>query len=96
MAYVDGYGNVKTTWDETPADIGQRIEVTIGDHSAVATVSDATFAVPEGEMSFAPGSSGWPVAGGYRRFHELLLRGASAAEHLGWPAAGTPIFIRPR
>jgi hypothetical protein len=40
-------------------------------------------------MSFAPGSSGWDG----RRFYELLLRGASAAERPGFPASGTPVEV---
>ena len=95
VAYVDGYGNLKTTWTEAPAEIGHQVEVAVGDATAVATVTDGAFAVGEGEMSFAPGSSGWESAAGSRRFYEVLLRGASAAERLGRPGAGDPVTVRP-
>ncbi len=95
VAYVDGYGNLKTTWSEAPAENGQQVEVAVGDAAAVATVTDGTFAVGEGDMSFAPGSSGWDGRGGPRRFYELLLRGASAADRLGGPQAGAPVTVRP-
>ena len=94
VAYVDGYGNLKTTWTEAPAEIGQRVEVAIGGATAVATVSDGAFAVGEGEMSFAPGSSGWDSTGGPLRFYELLLRGASAADRLDHPRSGDPVTVR--
>ncbi len=64
VVYVDGYGNLKTSWFSAPAASGDRIEVTIGGQSAVATVSDGTFEVPVGEMAFAPGSSGWATRSG--------------------------------
>lgn len=96
VAYVDGYGNLKTTWFEAPAPVGQRVEVTIGGATTMATVSDGTFAVRHGEMAFAPGSSGWRTRhGGVIRLYELLLRGGSAAERLGRPRAGAPVEVRP-
>ncbi|MCO8276626.1 hypothetical protein M1L60_39215 [Actinoplanes sp. TRM 88003] len=52
-------------------------------------ISDGVFAVPADAMSFAPGSSGWGEP-----FYELLLRGGSAAEVFGHPAAGTPVEVR--
>ena len=94
VAYVDGYGNLKTTWTEAPAENGQQVEVAVGDAAAVATVTDGTFAVPEGHMSFAPGSSGWDTPDGPRHFYEILLRGASAADRLGRPRAGDPVTLR--
>ena len=97
VAYVDGYGNLKTTWADAPVDVGDQVEVTVGDSTATATVTDGTFAVPHGEMSFAPGSSGWDSARtGEQRFYELLLRGGSAWERLGRPGAGTVVDVSPR
>jgi len=59
-----------------------------------ATVSDGTLAVADRELSFAPGSSGWSLAPGQeRRFYELLLRGGSAAELFGGPAAGARVLL---
>ena len=93
VAYVDGYGNLKTTWTQPPADPGTRLRVRIGEAEAQATVGDGTFAVPAGELSFAPGSSGWATNGGEVRWYELLARGGSAAELFGFPSPGTPVEL---
>ena len=96
VAYVDGYGNLKTTWTEPPAESGERVLVRIGGIAAPAVVSDGTFDVSEGELSFAPGSSGWRTrGGGERRFYELFLRGASAAARFSHPTVGSPIEVLP-
>ena len=89
IAYVDGYGNIKTTWDEAPAPVGTVVRVRIGEVEAAATVSDGVFEVRAGTMSFAPGSSGWHD----RTWYELLSRGGDAARLFGNPSAGTPIEI---
>ncbi len=94
VAYVDGYGNLKTTWYEAPAPTGTRVRVRIGDAVAEAIVSDGVFTVPAGEVSFAPGSSGWPSAdGGERVCYELFARGSSAAQLFGDPVSGTPVEV---
>ena len=66
IAYVDGYGNLKTTiaYDAEKIRQGTRIGVRVNDHEHEATVSDGAFAVRHGELAFAPGSSGWPKAQG--------------------------------
>jgi hypothetical protein len=87
IAYVDGYSKLKTTIDDAPAAIGARVLVRIGETSATAIVSDGGFAVAEGELALAPGSSGWRShAGHWRIFYELFLRGGSAAQRFGSPA----------
>ena len=94
VAYVDGYGNLKTTWPDPPAEPGARLRVRVGEAEAEVVVGGGTFAVPAGEVSFAPGSSGWATRdGGERRWCELLARGGSAAELFGFPAPGTPIEV---
>jgi S-adenosylmethionine hydrolase len=94
VGYVDGYGNLKTTWYEPPAATGSTVRVRIGAAEAEAVVSDGVFTVPAGALSFAPGSSGWPRADGERRScYELLLRGASAADLFDRPRAGTPVQV---
>jgi S-adenosyl-l-methionine hydroxide adenosyltransferase len=96
VAYTDGYGNLKTTWAEPAAELGSRVTVRIGGARATAVLSDATFDVPADELSFAPGSSGWPLPdGSVRRWCELLARGGSAAEIFGFPANGSPVQIEP-
>lgn len=95
VVYVDGYGNLKTSWFSAPAASGDRVEVTIGGQCAVATVTDGTFEVPMGELAFAPGSSGWPRRGGAAlRFFELFLRGGSAAGRFGAPRTGATVEVR--
>jgi S-adenosylmethionine hydrolase len=96
VAYVDGYGNIKTTirFDGGGAGPGGEVRVRIGDSEQVATQSDGTFAVEHGRMSFAPGSSGWTDArGGETRWMELFLRGGSAWEAFGRPEVGARIEV---
>ncbi len=94
VAYTDGYGNLKTTYDAPPAENGQRVLVRVGHAATTAIVSDGSFSVAEGELALAPGSSGWRLPdGGERRFLELFLRGGSAAARLGHPASGTPVVV---
>jgi hypothetical protein len=96
VAYVDGYGNLKTTWAAAPAAEGARVRVRIGAVAAEALVGGGTFEVPAGELSFAPGSSGWRRRDGSRRVcFELLQRGGSAAERFGFPRPGTEVEITP-
>jgi S-adenosylmethionine hydrolase len=99
IAYIDGYGNLKTTIRHgTPNDHeGNRIGVQIGSTEREAIASDGSFAVEPGELAFAPGSSGWKDAeGGETRWMELFLRGGNAWEAFGRPAVGAPIQIRDR
>lgn len=95
VVYTDGYGNLKTSWFEAPAATGSTVRVRIGDAEAEAVVSDGVFAVPTGQVSFAPGSSGWPsgTGDGDRVCFELLARGGNAAQLFDYPPAGTPIEI---
>jgi hypothetical protein len=95
VVYVDGYGNLKTSWYDPPAPVGERVRVRIGDAEAGAVVSDGVFTVPAGEVAFAPGSSGWPRGdgGGDRVCYELFARGSSAAALFGQPTSGTPVEV---
>jgi S-adenosylmethionine hydrolase len=85
IAWIDGYGNMKTTVRESEMKkykSGQPILITIGDMKRTAWYSNnGSFSVREGEMAFAPGSSG-----GDDRFMELFLRGLSAWKELGKPS----------
>jgi hypothetical protein len=93
VVYVDGYGNLKTTLTEPPAPSGTRVRVSIGDVAATAIVSDGTFEVDEGDLSLAPGSSGWEGRAGHVTVHELFLRGGSAARRFGRPPTGAAIRV---
>jgi S-adenosylmethionine hydrolase len=94
LVYTDGYGNLKTSWHAAPEEPGTRVRVRIGDGEVEAVVTDGVFTVPAGEVSFAPGSSGWQTAAGDRReFWEVFARGASAAAMFGHPPAGSPVEV---
>lgn len=87
IAWVDGYGNIKTTipGDRVQLEREAKVVIRIGDVVSDAIYSDGSFKVPEGTLAFAPGSSGWEVDGSPRRWMELFLRGGSAWERFGRP-----------
>jgi hypothetical protein len=95
IAYIDGYGNLKTTVraDQQHPPTGTVVAVTIGSRTEKAVMSDGSFGVPIGQLAFAPGSSGWTVHGRETRWMELFLRGASAWEAFGRPPIGSRIHI---
>jgi hypothetical protein len=96
VAYVDGYGNLKTTIGFAPgvAETGGEVRVRIGGREQVALQSDGTFAVEHGRMSFAPGSSGWKGARGEEtRWMELFLRGGNTWDAFGRPEVGARIEV---
>ena len=96
IAYVDGYGNLKTTipHDATRPASGTSVLVRIGGAEQEAVVSDGSFAVRPGQLAFAPGSSGWPAARGREvRWMELFLRGGNAWDAFGRPPIGSRIRI---
>ena len=83
IAWVDGYGNIKTTIrlsEMKKFKSGTPMLISLGNMKRTAWFSDGTFSVREGELAFAPGSSG-----GKDRFMELFLRGLSAWKELGKP-----------
>jgi S-adenosylmethionine hydrolase len=93
IAYIDGYGNLKTTikHDSKP-DSGHKVRLQIGEGEQEAIASDGSFAVESGQLAFAPGSSGWTNAQGeHTRWMEVFLRGGNAWEAFGRPAIGTAI-----
>ncbi len=94
IAYVDGYGNMKTSIhdDELANLTGQKVNVTINGVTKTATVGQGIFAVPEGDMILSAGSSGWMMPDGTkRRFVECVLRGHSAAKAFNYPSGGAKI-----
>jgi hypothetical protein len=96
IAYIDGYGNLKTTWpaDDRPAPSGTELRIRIGEREHDVVVSDGTFAVAQGHMSFAPGSSGWTSRQGKETvWMEIFLRGANAWEAFARPQVGDRVEI---
>lgn len=88
IAWVDGYGNLKTTIKAQSLRLepGTKLTVNIGDVLAEATYTNSVFSVPEGTLALAPGSSGWLSADGTQlTWMELFLRGGSAYELFGKP-----------
>jgi hypothetical protein len=96
IAYVDGYGNLKTTirLGEGPVRSGSVVRVRVGRTEREAIASDGSFAVEPGRLAFAPGSSGWRYPrDGETRWMELFLRGGSAWETFDRPAVGEPVRL---
>jgi hypothetical protein len=93
VAYIDSFGNCKTSIRKNSALLanlseGSRVRVIVGDKVRYATVTNGSFSVPEGEIAFAPGSSGYEAP-----FWELFKRGGSAWSEFGNPPTGTRISI---
>ena len=89
VAWIDGYGNIKTTIPAHTVDLKPEAKVIIrvGDVVSDAVYSDGSFKVSEGTLAFSPGSSGWLSANGAEpvRWMELFLRGGNAWERFGKP-----------
>ncbi len=94
VAYVDGFGNLKTTIPAGAVQPGE-VRVRIGQVTQQATVSGGGFAVRHGQLAFSPGSSGWPRQGETRRWMELFFRGGSAQQAFGYPEVGAEIQVSP-
>jgi hypothetical protein len=97
IAYIDGYGNVKTTlrFDDKRFRSGTKLAIQIGGVTHDALVSDGTFGVEAGRLAFAPGSSGWKTKQGEQmRWVELFLRGGNAWKMFKEPAIGTEIDVK--
>lgn len=96
IAYIDGYGNLKTTITRSiaSAPAGNRVHVRVGDFEQEAVVSDGSFDIEPGQLAFAPGSSGWTDARGVEaRWMEFFLRGGSAWESFGCPSVGDTVDV---
>lgn len=95
IAYIDGYGNLKTTIQhDSKPDSGHPVCLQIGEKQQDAIESDGSFAVKSGQLAFAPGSSGWTNQDGEAtRWMEVFLRGGNAWESFNRPAIGTPVKV---
>jgi hypothetical protein len=93
VAYIDSFGNLKTTirsGDPIVNSIasGTRLRVRIGSIIRAATIATGSFNVMEGDLALAPGSSGYE-----RPYWELFTRGSSAWDEFGHPTTGSKISI---
>lgn len=94
VGYVDSFGNLKTTIREGSPEIaglqpGQRVRLVINDVEMSATVAAGSFNVQEGDIAFAPGSSGHD-----RKYWEIFQRGGSAWHTYRKPRPGSQITIK--
>jgi S-adenosylmethionine hydrolase len=97
IAWIDGYGNIKTT---IPAHLVNlepetKVVIRVGDVVSDAIFSDGSFRVSEGTLAFAPGSSGWPSVEGEepQYWMELFLRGGNAWERFGKPRVNQQVTL---
>lgn len=92
IAFIDGYGNLKTTTRQSQCKIpvGTRVRISCNDATLEGVVADEAYRVHDGEISFAPGSSG-----GNDRFMEIWVRGLSAWESFGKPHVETEFTVTP-
>jgi hypothetical protein len=93
VGYIDSFGNLKTTIRDGDALVsslqpGQRVRVKISGVIRTATVATGSFNVMEGDLAFAPGSSGHE-----RRYWEFLQRGGSASAEFDKPHIGEKIHF---
>jgi S-adenosylmethionine hydrolase len=95
VAYVDGFGNIKTSIAAGEYKAGQQLQVRLNAMTHTALVSDGSFSIPQGTLTFSPGSSGWQTPSGSVRWTELFLRGGSAARLFDYPANAESISVEP-
>lgn len=95
VAWIDGYGNIKTTIAAHTLDLKpeSKVVIRVGDVVSDAVYSDGSFRVPSGTLAFSPGSSGWDSGGQKIRWMELFLRGGSAWERFGRPRVNQAIAL---
>jgi hypothetical protein len=94
IAYVDGYGNIKTTIDvkKIEASKGKSVTIIINGQSHDARISDGIFQSVEGDLVMSAGSSGWMHTDSTRlQFVEISLRGSSAAAKFNLPKGGEKV-----
>jgi S-adenosylmethionine hydrolase len=90
VVHVDGYGNIKTTVRMSECDLqdGDRIKLKINNKQENAFFANGIFEVKEGDLVFAPGSSG-----GKDPFMEVSLRGSSASTLFNNPQVEQKVLI---
>ena len=96
IAYIDGYGNLKTTIKHGTLDApcGTSLHVRIGTVEHEAVLSDGSFAVESGQLAVAPGSTGGPGQRARKRADGNLLARRQCLGGVGRPAIGACIVLR--
>lgn len=98
VAFVDGYGNIKTTIDpkDLKKHIGGYLCVGINGVQKFVRAGNSIFDVPDGLPCLARGSSGWKLANGRKReFAEVVIRSGNAFEAFDCPKGGAPVVFKP-
>lgn len=92
IASIDGYGNMKTTTKQSDVHLtpGQPLIIQIHTQKHIATYTDGVFNIKEGELAFAPGSSGHGD-----RFMELFVRGGNAHQLFNNPSVEEAFSLQP-
>lgn len=82
IVHIDGYGNIKTTTrlSQVTLQPATPITITLNGQTKEARFTDGSFNVKQGELAFAPGSSGYDDP-----FMEIFYRGKSAQQLFGNP-----------
>lgn len=90
IGFVDGYGNLKTTLrhSQNKFKVGQKVKIKVNGIIKSGVVADETYKVEDGDVSFAPGSTG-----GEDRFMEIWVRGGNAWEAFDKPRVETEFKI---
>lgn len=90
VASIDGYGNIKTTLrlSQVKLNPGQPVVIEINNQKHLATYTDGVFNIKDGELAFAPGSSG-----NNDRFMEFFVRGGNAYKLFDEPQVETEFKI---
>lgn len=90
IASIDGYGNLKTTTrlSETVFTPGEKLSITLQGKTETAIYTDGVFNIEDGQLAFAPGSSG-----NSDPFMEIFLRGGSAEKLFEQPQTETPFTL---
>lgn len=91
LAFADGYGNMKTTIAKSEIKFkpGDKVKILLNQVKRLGTYASGNFEVKEGELAFAPGSSGKKG----EEFLEIFLRGGSAWELFSQPKIESEILF---
>lgn len=95
IAWIDGYGNIKTTIRKSEVKFapGSRVRIEINGVIWTGIVADGSFSVNHGELAFSPGSSGFedPFMEIFLRRH--IVKDVSASDVFNHPVNGSDIKI---
>lgn len=95
IAWIDGYGNIKTTIRKSEVKFapGSKVHIEINGVIWTGIVADGSFSVSHGELAFSPGSSGFedPFMEIFLRRH--IVKDVSASDVFNHPVNGSEIKI---